>query len=189
VNNIYVGNLDLDTTKQLVRSLFEPYGTVAHTKLMTDRDTGCSRGFAFVEMSDAGQAGKAIAALNGTDWRGRALDVKEARPKLHRAGASGERAKPVSLARPAQTQPVVPPVNLETGFVAQYYGLTLRVRLRAGKWNVVVLGPSGLVINHDVHYASQAEARQVAVSLAQKNLHQEKHDNRPPLEAVDWQPA
>jgi hypothetical protein len=80
-------------------------------------------------------------------------------------------------------------VNLETGFVAQYYGLTLRVRLRAGKWNVVILGPSGLVINHDVHYASQAEARQVAVSLAQKNLHQEKHDNRPPLEAVDWQPA
>jgi cold-inducible RNA-binding protein len=91
LKNIYVGNLDGDATKQLVRSLFEPYGTVAHAKLMTDHETGSSRGFAFVEMSDPDQADKAIAALNGTHWRGRALTVKEARQKLNRGGADGER--------------------------------------------------------------------------------------------------
>ncbi|MGH9720950.1 MAG: RNA recognition motif domain-containing protein [Bryobacteraceae bacterium] len=90
MKNIYVGNLDVEATKGSVRSLFEPYGTVAHIKLMTDHETGCSRGIAFVEMSDPDQAGRAIAALNGADWRGRTINVKEARPKLHRGGASGE---------------------------------------------------------------------------------------------------
>ena len=84
MNNIFVGNLDTEATKKLVRSLFEPYGPVAHAKLMTDQETGSSRGFAFVEMSDSVQAGEAIAALNGSSWRGRCLNVRAARPKLHR---------------------------------------------------------------------------------------------------------
>jgi RNA recognition motif-containing protein len=90
VNNIYVGNLDLEATKESIRSLFEPHGPVAHVKVMTDRETGRSRGFAFVEMSDPDQAGKAIAALNGADSGGRALNVKEARPKLNRGGPPRE---------------------------------------------------------------------------------------------------
>jgi hypothetical protein len=80
-------------------------------------------------------------------------------------------------------------ITLQNGFVAQYYELTLRVRLQGGKWNVVVLGPSGLLITHDKNYGSETEAEQVAVGLAQKNLHQEKHDGRPLLETVDWQPV
>jgi cold-inducible RNA-binding protein len=87
LNNIYVGNLDMEATKESIRSLFEPHGTVAHVKLMIDRDTGRSRGFAFVEMSDSEQAGKAIAALNGADAGGRTLNVKEARQKLNRGQA------------------------------------------------------------------------------------------------------
>lgn len=64
-----------------MRSLFEPYGRVDRVNLVTDRDTGRSRGFAFVEMPDAAQADQAIAALNGTDLDGRALNINEARPK------------------------------------------------------------------------------------------------------------
>ncbi|MGH9720951.1 MAG: hypothetical protein ACRD8O_12115 [Bryobacteraceae bacterium] len=75
----------------------------------------------------------------------------------------------------------------EKSFVAQYYELTLRVRPRGGKWSAVVLGPNGLLINDDANYGSETEAEQVAVGLAQKNLHEEKHDSRPLLEAVDWQ--
>ena len=95
MNNIYVGNLDFEATKESIRSLFEPHGTVAHVKLMTDRETGHSRGFAFVEMSDSDQAGNAIAALNGVESAGRALNVKEARPKLHRSGAPREHSAPL----------------------------------------------------------------------------------------------
>jgi RNA recognition motif-containing protein len=64
-----------------VRSLFEPYGKVERVNLLTDRDTGRSRGFAFVEMMDSAQANQAIAALNGTNLEGRALNINEARPK------------------------------------------------------------------------------------------------------------
>jgi len=77
----------------------------------------------------------------------------------------------------------------ESGYVAQYYELTLRVRFQGGKWTVVVLGPKGLLITHDANYGSEAEAELVAIGLAQKNLHQEKHDARPLLEEVGWQPA
>ena len=76
-----------------------------------------------------------------------------------------------------------------SGFFAQYYELTLRVRPHGDKWNVVVLGPLGLVITDDTKYATEAEAEQVAIVLAQKNLHQEKHDGRPLLSTVDWQEA
>jgi len=81
LKNIFVGNLDFAATESSVRSLFEPYGRVDRVNLVTDRDTGRSRGFAFVEMPDAAQADQAIAALNGTDLDGRALNINEARPK------------------------------------------------------------------------------------------------------------
>ena len=81
MKNIFVGNLDFSATESSVRALFEPYGKVERVNLVTDRDTGRSRGFAFVEMTDSAEAGRAIAALNGTDLDGRALNVNEARPK------------------------------------------------------------------------------------------------------------
>jgi len=88
LKKIFVGNLDFSSTEASIRSLFEPYGVVESVQLVTDRDTGRSRGFAFVEMAD-GEANKAIAALNGTNVGGRALNVNEARPKPERgAGVS-----------------------------------------------------------------------------------------------------
>lgn len=81
MKNIFVGNLDFGATESSVRALFEPYGTVDRVNVVTDRDTGRSRGFAFVEMGDAAQANQAIAALNGANVDGRALNVNEARPK------------------------------------------------------------------------------------------------------------
>jgi len=81
LKNIFVGNLDFGATEESIRSLFEAHGAVERVSLMTDRDTGRSRGFAFVEMTDADEADRAIAALNGTNFGGRALNVNEARPK------------------------------------------------------------------------------------------------------------
>jgi cold-inducible RNA-binding protein len=81
VKNIFVGNLDFAATDSSVRSLFERYGTVERVNLVTDRDTGRSRGFGFVEMTDSSQADQAIAALNGTNFEGRSLNVNEAKPK------------------------------------------------------------------------------------------------------------
>jgi cold-inducible RNA-binding protein len=86
VKNIFVGNLDFAATESSIRSLFEPYGSVDRVNLVTDRETGRSRGFAFVEMSDAAQADKAIAALNGHNLDGRALNINEARPKTEGGG-------------------------------------------------------------------------------------------------------
>jgi cold-inducible RNA-binding protein len=85
MKKIFVGNLDFGATEDSIRSLFEQYGPVESAKLMTDRDSGRSRGFAFVEMADT-DAEKAINALNGTNLGGRALNVNEARPKVDRAG-------------------------------------------------------------------------------------------------------
>lgn len=81
LKNIFVGNLDFGATEDTVRSLFEQYGSVERVSLMTDRETGRSRGFAFVEMTDTEEADRAIAALNGANVGGRALNVNEARPK------------------------------------------------------------------------------------------------------------
>jgi RNA recognition motif-containing protein len=81
MKNIFVGNLDFGATESSIRSLFEPYGNVERVNLITDRETGRSRGFAFVEMTDAAEADRAIAALNGTTYDGRALNINEARPK------------------------------------------------------------------------------------------------------------
>jgi RNA recognition motif-containing protein len=89
VKNIFVGNLDFSATESSVRSLFEPYGNVERVNVITDRDTGRSRGFAFVEMTDSAEADKAIAALNGSDLDGRTLNINEARPKA--AGGGGGR--------------------------------------------------------------------------------------------------
>jgi len=89
VKSIYVGNLDFGATEDVVRSLFEQYGTVDRVSVIRDRDTGQSRGFAFVEMSDAEAAGRAIAALNGHSFSGRTLTVNEARPRVERSAAAG----------------------------------------------------------------------------------------------------
>ncbi|MFB3915563.1 MAG: RNA recognition motif domain-containing protein [Terriglobales bacterium] len=88
MKNIFVGNLAFSTTEDELRSIFESYGRVDRVSLMTDRDTGRSRGFAFVEMADEGEAEKAIAALNGSNLGGRTLNVNEARPKPQRVGGS-----------------------------------------------------------------------------------------------------
>lgn len=89
MKNIFVGNLDFSATDSSIRSLFEPYGTVERVNVVTDRDTGRSRGFAFVEMTDSAQADQAINALNGANLDGRALNVNEARPKPQGGGGGG----------------------------------------------------------------------------------------------------
>jgi len=86
MKKIYVGNFAFSMTEGELRSMFEPYGQVESVTIVTDRDTGRSRGFAFVEMTDNGAADKAIAALNGMDSGGRPLTVNEARPKVERGG-------------------------------------------------------------------------------------------------------
>jgi len=91
MKNIFVGNLDFGATESSVRSLFEPYGQVDRVNVVTDRETGRSRGFAFVEMTDAAEAERAIAALNGMQLDGRALNVNEARPKPAGGGGGGGR--------------------------------------------------------------------------------------------------
>ncbi len=81
MKNIFVGNVHFSVTASSVRALFEPYGRVDRENLMTDQDTGQSRGFAFVDMADAAEADRAIAALNNEDLEGRTLNVSEARPR------------------------------------------------------------------------------------------------------------
>jgi cold-inducible RNA-binding protein len=81
MKSIFVGNLSFDCSEKDLRSLFENYGVVQQVRIMTDRDTSRSRGFAFVEMADDAEAAKAIAALNGHELGGRGLTVNEARPK------------------------------------------------------------------------------------------------------------
>jgi len=89
LKNIFVGNLDFNTSEDELRNLFGTYGQVDRVSIMTDRDTGRSRGFGFVEMSSTEDGEKAIAALNGTQLGGRTLNVNEARPKVERGGGGG----------------------------------------------------------------------------------------------------
>ncbi len=89
VKNIFVGNLSFDATEGSVRSIFEQYGAVDKVNVVTDRDTGRARGFAFVEMNDDREGDKAIAALNGRDFEGRQLNVNVAKPKESRGGFRG----------------------------------------------------------------------------------------------------
>ena len=90
--NLYVGNLSFQTTEQDLRAEFETYGNVSNCKIITDRETGRSRGFGFVEMDDDEEARAAIEALNGKPIDGRNLKVNEARPREDRpAGGGGDR--------------------------------------------------------------------------------------------------
>jgi RNA recognition motif-containing protein len=89
VKNIFVGNLSFSTTEDELRQMFESYGQVDRVSIMTDRDTGRSRGFGFVEMASNEEGEKAITALNGSQTGGRTLNVNEARPKTERAGGGG----------------------------------------------------------------------------------------------------
>jgi RNA recognition motif-containing protein len=93
MKNLYVGNLPHTTTEPELRTLFEAHGRVEKVSIVTDRETGRARGFGFVEMTDAGEAEKAIAALNGTQLGGRALTINEAKPKTDRprSGGGGQR--------------------------------------------------------------------------------------------------
>lgn len=89
--NIFVGNLSFNTREEDLREAFEAYGQVSSARIITDRETGRSRGFAFVEMPNGDEGSAAIAALDGRDMDGRALKVNEARPKEEggRGGSGG----------------------------------------------------------------------------------------------------
>ena len=89
MTNIFVGNLSYQTTQEELQSAFSAYGSVERVNIITDRDTGQPRGFAFVEMTEASDAQKAISNLNGTELNGRALNVNEARPKTTGGGGGG----------------------------------------------------------------------------------------------------
>jgi len=91
MKNIYVGNLDFRTTEDELRKAFEVYGQVDRINVVTDKDTGQQRCFAFVEMASDLDGEKAIAGLNGSQFDGRALNVNEARPKTERP-RGGERS-------------------------------------------------------------------------------------------------
>ena len=84
MNNILVGNFGPNVTGQDIRSLFAKHGVVRRFKMMTDRHTGLSRGFGFIQMKTDAEAGMAIVALNGADLNGNSLKVSQARPQIHR---------------------------------------------------------------------------------------------------------
>ena len=86
MKNIFVGNLSFNTNEDELRQIFEAYGQVDRVSILTDRDTGRSRGFGFVEMTSDEDGEKAIAALNGSQFGGRTINVNEARPKAERGG-------------------------------------------------------------------------------------------------------
>jgi len=88
---LYVGNLSYDVDSSELQALFAQHGTVNSAEVITDRDTGRSKGFGFVEMADDQQAEAAIAALHGTQHGGRSLTVNEARPREQRSGFGGGR--------------------------------------------------------------------------------------------------
>jgi cold-inducible RNA-binding protein len=85
--NIYVGNLSFETTSDNLRDIFAEYGAVDRAQVATDRETGRSRGFGFVELKDGGDA--AIAALDGAQYQGRTIKVNEAKPREERPRAGG----------------------------------------------------------------------------------------------------
>ena len=91
--NIYVGNLSYDTHNEDLREAFEQFGQVEDARVVEDRETGRSRGFGFVEMTNDAEAQKAIEGMNGTDLQGRTLNVNEARPRENRGGGGGGRGR------------------------------------------------------------------------------------------------
>src|SRR5204863_4348439 len=86
---LYVGNLGYGVSDSALEALFTPHGTVVSAQVIMDRDTGRSKGFGFVEMSNDQEAQAAIAALNGQEVEGRALTVNEAKPREDRGGGRG----------------------------------------------------------------------------------------------------
>ena len=96
MTRIYVGNLSFQTTQDDLHAAFSQFGNVERVNMVTDRDTGQPRGFAFVEMTQANEAQKATSGMNGIDLHGRTLNVNEARPKSAgggRGGFGGPRAR------------------------------------------------------------------------------------------------
>ena len=89
MTKLFVGNLSFSTTEEDLTSIFSQYGAVESVNVITDRMTGQPRGFAFVEMSNRGEAEKAISYLNGSDLQGRTLNVNEARPKTDSPRGAG----------------------------------------------------------------------------------------------------
>jgi cold-inducible RNA-binding protein len=87
--NIFVGNLSYQTSQHELEAAFAQYGQVDRVSLVTDRDSGQPRGFAFVEMANRDEAVKAINGLNGVELNGRAINVNEARPREERSGGGG----------------------------------------------------------------------------------------------------
>jgi len=86
---LYVGNLSYNTSEDELRDAFAAYGEVASAKIITDRDTGRSKGFGFIEFNDDDAARKAMAAMKGSDLGGRSLTVNEARPQTAKPGGMG----------------------------------------------------------------------------------------------------
>jgi cold-inducible RNA-binding protein len=87
--NIFVGNLSFQTSQDELQAAFAQFGNVERVNIVTDRDTGQPRGFAFVEMTDKSEAENAISQLNGAELNGRAMNVNEARPKPAGGGFGG----------------------------------------------------------------------------------------------------
>ena len=87
--NIYVGNLSSDVGENDLREAFEQFGKITEVRLIMDKFSGKSKGFGFVEMSSKDEAQKAIEEMNGKDFKGRALNVNEAKPKVDRGGRGG----------------------------------------------------------------------------------------------------
>jgi RNA recognition motif-containing protein len=90
--NIYVGNMSYDTTEDQLRQAFKAFGEVSTVKIITDRDSGQPKGFAFVEMPEKGEATAAIGGLNGKELNGRAMNVNEAKPRVEGGGGGGGRS-------------------------------------------------------------------------------------------------
>ena len=86
--NIYVGNLSFETAEENLRQAFEAYGEVSKVNIITDRDSGRSRGFGFVEMPSKGEADAAMTGLNGQELNGQMLNVNEARPRTENSGGN-----------------------------------------------------------------------------------------------------
>ena len=93
MTRVFVGNLSFQTTEDELQALFAGFGTVERVSLVRDRDTGQSRGFAFVEMASSGDAAQAIQGLNGRELNGRAMNVNEARPREERSGGGPGRRR------------------------------------------------------------------------------------------------
>ena len=89
--NIYVGNLSYDANEDDLRQAFEPFGQISSVRVISDRDTGRSKGFGFVEMPNDSEAQSAISGLNGSEMQGRSLKVNEARPRSEGRRDGGRR--------------------------------------------------------------------------------------------------